>query len=651
MSLNLLKEFDIDLELLRTVLIRLEDTIIFCLAERAQFMTNDVIYQPNKMEFKDGFSGSFLDWFLQEVETVHAKVRRYNSPDEYPFTKNLPAPILSDLEYPKLLVKNEININDEIKKIYIEKVVQKISEHGDDSNYGSAATRDIECLQALSRRIHYGKFVAESKFRDPKYHDEYVRLIKEQNGPAIDKLLTNELVEKKVLERIRKKTLIYGQDFDSLTFEIVQDPNSSGLVCTDISSSANISESAKKSKIDSDVVVELYRDHVIPLTKFVEVHHKNIYKMSAKTNPSATKPKPSRKGKQNWRKNIDLSEVEQALDENRQELINSGVLIKDQKDDSLFSLDVLPDNNIKAPKKKLYIDTVLTSTSKIVVPGKQLVTKKALYDPAKSKQVQAMIKKLGSNQPKKEKRVRVEKFDIWSESAPTIPRISLNPNQNGFSDAVFLYSKKKPRVPQSSIELRKLITPAVELPDPGMSYIPREEDRQLIERAEIIASEMDKNVEDDKTVVDSDEENDEETDGDNDKDLPPKKKPTIRKTSAQRRKQDRLNKKLKTIAGRKARKLKALQIRRINKLKTELEQEMEDKENARKLKLEILQKKSLLPKTKIGKYRIKPVDAVVKLGNEVTGSLRTLETEGSLLAESFVGMQRRNLIEPRIPVT
>jgi hypothetical protein len=27
----------------------------------------------------------------------------------------------------------------------------------DDGNYGSAATRDVEVLQALSRRIHFGK--------------------------------------------------------------------------------------------------------------------------------------------------------------------------------------------------------------------------------------------------------------------------------------------------------------------------------------------------------------------------------------------------------------------------------------------------------------------------------------------------------------
>ena len=32
---------------------------------------------------------------------------------------------------------------------------------GDDGNYGSSAVCDTECLQALSKRIHYGKFIAE----------------------------------------------------------------------------------------------------------------------------------------------------------------------------------------------------------------------------------------------------------------------------------------------------------------------------------------------------------------------------------------------------------------------------------------------------------------------------------------------------------
>jgi chorismate mutase len=40
-----------------------------------------------------------------------------------------------------------------------------ITTAGDDSNYGSSGVLDVLCLQALSKRVHYGKFVAEAKFR------------------------------------------------------------------------------------------------------------------------------------------------------------------------------------------------------------------------------------------------------------------------------------------------------------------------------------------------------------------------------------------------------------------------------------------------------------------------------------------------------
>jgi chorismate mutase len=44
---------------------------------------------------------------------------------------------------------------------YVKKIAPAITKPGkgrleDDGNYGSAATRDVEVLQALSRRIHYG---------------------------------------------------------------------------------------------------------------------------------------------------------------------------------------------------------------------------------------------------------------------------------------------------------------------------------------------------------------------------------------------------------------------------------------------------------------------------------------------------------------
>ena len=54
--------------------------------------------------------------------------------------------------------------------------------------------------QALSKRIHYGKFVAEAKFR--KQTDEYRALIARQDGAAILELLTDRAVELKVCMRV-----------------------------------------------------------------------------------------------------------------------------------------------------------------------------------------------------------------------------------------------------------------------------------------------------------------------------------------------------------------------------------------------------------------------------------------------------------------
>ena len=61
------------------MLIRLEDTIIFGLIERAQFAHNPSIYESvgsggGVKELKEiGFEGSWLDWFLKETEAFHGE--------------------------------------------------------------------------------------------------------------------------------------------------------------------------------------------------------------------------------------------------------------------------------------------------------------------------------------------------------------------------------------------------------------------------------------------------------------------------------------------------------------------------------------------------------------------------------------------------
>jgi chorismate mutase len=112
----------LDLDNLRSALIRQEESILFAIIERAQFKQNSVIYTPGgAFNFGNSFTGSFFQFCLFETECTHAKLRRYTSPDEHAFfpVDQLPSPALPVYKYPTSIVENNININQEILDIYL----------------------------------------------------------------------------------------------------------------------------------------------------------------------------------------------------------------------------------------------------------------------------------------------------------------------------------------------------------------------------------------------------------------------------------------------------------------------------------------------------------------------------------------------------
>ncbi|KAJ9110483.1 hypothetical protein QFC19_001609 [Naganishia cerealis] len=270
----------LSLDKIRSTLIRLEDTIIFALIERSQFAWNRKIYEKGAFEELKvlGFEGSWLEWFLFETESFHAKARRYTSPDEHPFTpiENLPQPIIAMQSFPSLLhpqsaAHPSTNANSRILDFYVNKIVPaitkrvKISEGNtdrDDGNYGSSATRDVEVLQALSRRIHFGMFVSESKFREAPHKFIPHILAEPPNTEALAGLITKPAVEAALLVRLGNKAEIYGQELDPQgKLRKTPGDNNSG------------SSDDGETRLDTDEVVALYRDWVIPLTKDVEVDY------------------------------------------------------------------------------------------------------------------------------------------------------------------------------------------------------------------------------------------------------------------------------------------------------------------------------------------------------------------------------------------
>ncbi|KAL4181855.1 hypothetical protein AMTRI_Chr12g273110 [Amborella trichopoda] len=238
------------LDSIRESLIRQEDSIIYNLIERAQYSYNAPTYDPESFQLP-GFNGSLVEYMLKETEVLHSKVGRYKSPDEQPFFPNdLPEPLLPPLNYPQVLhpAAASININDTIWKMYYDELLPRFAAEGDDGNYGSAALCDALSLQALSKRIHYGKFVAEAKFRDSP--QEYTPAIRAQDKDALMKILTFEAVEAMVLRRVEQKAMVFGQ-------EVSLDGKGSEAVY----------------KIKPSVVARLYGEWVMPLTKQVQVEY------------------------------------------------------------------------------------------------------------------------------------------------------------------------------------------------------------------------------------------------------------------------------------------------------------------------------------------------------------------------------------------
>ncbi|MBA0622512.1 hypothetical protein Godav_008047 [Gossypium davidsonii] len=240
------------LESVRDSLIRQEGSIVFSLIERAKFPLNAPTYDPSYFSMPGSY-GSLVELVVKQTEAVQAKAGRYENPEEHPFfPDDLPPSQVPPHKYPRVLNPAAVfvNVNKKIWDVYFNKLLPLFVAPGDDGNYASTAARDLECLQVLSRRIHYGKLVAEVKFRDEWKH--YEPPIRARDKKTLMDLLTAPAVEKAVKKRVAKKASIFGQEV-----KVGDDSD----------------ENKGKYKVDPAVVSRFYGDWVIPLTKDVEVQY------------------------------------------------------------------------------------------------------------------------------------------------------------------------------------------------------------------------------------------------------------------------------------------------------------------------------------------------------------------------------------------
>merc|ERR1711913_103189 len=87
-----------------------------------------------------------------------------------------------------------------------------------------------------------------------------------------------------------------------------------------------------------------------------------------------------------------------------------------------------------------------------------------------------------------------------------------------------------------------------------------------------------------------------------------------------------------------------MRLKSIRKELTVAEKETSGKEKKKEKELE----KKMGP-GKLSNYKYEDQELEVKLSDELTGNLRNLKCEGSLLEDRFKSLQRRNVIETRVP--
>lgn len=239
----------VDLGVIAAHLEGLEETIIHRLLDRAQFRENPAAYASGTSGFKDAGTRTLFDLRLRYQEEMDAAFGRFQVPEECPFHEDLPAPRRevalqeSPLDHAAAAA---VNCTPEIVKRYLE-FVPALCERGDDGQYGSSVEHDVLAIQAIGRRIHYGAlYVAESKYRtDPAQFAAATERAAAGDRVALTKLITRAEVEERILRRVSEKV------------DYIQASLNPGV----------------RRRVDPQVVLRLYRDTIIPITKTGEIHY------------------------------------------------------------------------------------------------------------------------------------------------------------------------------------------------------------------------------------------------------------------------------------------------------------------------------------------------------------------------------------------
>ncbi|KAJ2614207.1 hypothetical protein H4S08_001830 [Coemansia sp. RSA 1365] len=398
------------------------------------------------------------------------------------------------------------------------------------------------------------------------------------------------------------------------------------------------------------------------------------------------------KSKSEWRKKIDLGDVEDGLEELREEERHGGIMDKRQ-DNDLFTVDTEGDEKTRAStkaKKGLRVDEILGKRSSVPAP---VIGSKLSEERRKMRATQEIKKRLkkiagfSGDRRTAPQGIKAGKtahnFDIWSESGVSTEQPA-----------------KKHKAILSRQKLAHLAElPAVEVAHPGASYRPTTSDHKIlvqsaadeyalklreegkyeqfkffkgvqgvdgaIECAEFVMEEMirgkteatnsdsadakaDGNSEDEGNDDDDDDEQTVYSDLDTDDAATTSKDPK-RKTRAERNRQKRTIQRKFEERQKNAQRKQLHKLEMVKKLGSLVDRDLDLSEQIAARRHKLKQEKRTKPLKRLGKYDVPKVPEVVKLAEELPSSLRQLQPETSSVADAYNSFVKRNFIEPRAP--
>ncbi|KAH6877431.1 ribosome biogenesis protein Nop53/GLTSCR2 [Coprinopsis sp. MPI-PUGE-AT-0042] len=383
----------------------------------------------------------------------------------------------------------------------------------------------------------------------------------------------------------------------------------------------------------------------------------------------------SSRGKKAWRKNVDIQEVEQGLEEIRAEERVVGTAVQNLKDDQLFQIDVKGDDNVrhvlpKFDKSQLTSAKILAQRSarkaNVSREDKERllrIAKRPRKGPFNSVQDTSEFQSGEGTVGLSEAVKASGSYDAWVEE----PEVVL-------PDGLETVHKKKVKAPVLAKPRDQIDVPAVLEPHQGTSYNPPVEAHQelLVKAAEIEAkkvAELEKMAETKKKMeaaklredgydwtlppgmqLDRISQVSSDDDEEGGEAVVPRAKQSKMKTQAQKNRAARVAAEQRALSDKAAKKKLLASIEQAKSFRKATARQMSEREKdhlKKRLELQEKMKKMGLAGQKLGKHKVPEGEVSVQIGEDLSESLRGLKPEGNLFRDRFQSLQQRALIEPR----